>query len=102
MQEPDEKWQKQLEEAIQAVRNEEKKLGKRYSNDEAVIRVTTYLQERFVERVGDGLEENKTALVDAELYKVFHWIIGQYVLPRLGDLRAQKRAVDLLAAPVDR
>jgi hypothetical protein len=99
MPELDEKWRIQIEEAIHAVRNEEKKRGERYSNDEAVIRVTAYLQERFVERIGDGLDENTTALVDAELYKVFHWIIGQYVLPRLSDLRTQKMAAALASVP---
>ena len=84
-----ENYQTKVEEAIKAVRDEEKKRQENYPDDVALMRIIEYLTYKYITRVGLGVG-NETVRTDSELVNTFQWAARQYFLDLLNDSRSME------------
>jgi hypothetical protein len=91
MNQPDNRHQKEIEKAIEAVLDEEKKRQRNYSDSESIDKVQEHLTEQFTARVGLGLSEVRkppvTADAGAGMADTIRWAAEQYFLGQLKKLR---------------
>ena len=78
-----------IDAAIKTLVDKERKHNTRSPEREALYDISTSLGDKYVERVGPGLDD-KTAKADSELQKDYQWAAEQYFLLRLDKLRNQQ------------
>ena len=84
-----ENYQTKVEEAVKAVRGEEKKRQENYPDDIALMRIIEYLTYKYITRVGLGIG-NETVRTDSELVNTFQWAARQYFLGLLNNSRSME------------